>query len=116
MAGRVDGLVREVDRLVSGSSWVGPDASRFKGQVWPERKARLLGVARDLHGLGQSALNNAAEQEDASQAGASGEASIGTSFGRVSGERPEWFLDPRIPDALDHSQAGGREVARLWRR
>ena len=37
-----------------------------RAQWWPERKAQLLRASQDLHGLGQSALNNADEQDKAS--------------------------------------------------
>ena len=71
-ADQLDRLVRDVDRGVGGSSWVGPDATRFKTQWWPEHKAQLLRASQDLHGLGQSALNDADEQDRASGVGRDG--------------------------------------------
>jgi hypothetical protein len=62
-AGRIDSLITRIESAVSGSTWVGPDASMFKNQWWPEHKAHLKQMSEKLHGLGQSALNNAAEQE-----------------------------------------------------
>lgn len=66
-AERLRALVAEIDRQVAACSatWIGPDAERFRGW-WPEKRARAMAMAEDLHGFGQSALNNAAEQRSAS--------------------------------------------------
>ena len=63
-------VIRQIDAAVSGtgSSWSGPDAARFRSW-WPEKRARMEGIANDLHGFAQSALNNATEQRGASGAG-----------------------------------------------
>lgn len=60
-------VATEIDRQVSSSpaAWVGPDAERFRSW-WPEKRARLMAIADDLHGFGQSALNNVSEQRQAS--------------------------------------------------
>lgn len=60
------GILAEVNGLVRTTSWVGIDADRFKGPWWHARRARLQAVASDLDGFGQSALNNAGEQREAS--------------------------------------------------
>ena len=60
-------LMREVEQMVSATSstWVGPDGERFRSW-WPEKKSALTAIANDLDGFGQSALNNASEQEQVS--------------------------------------------------
>lgn len=60
-------LANEINALVNNTSstWVGPDGERFRSW-WPEKKANLLRMAEDLHGFGQSALNNVSEQRNAS--------------------------------------------------
>lgn len=59
-------LVREVEGLVNSTSaiWVGTDAERFRSW-WPEKRSRMNAIAEDLNGFGQSALNNAKEQRQA---------------------------------------------------
>jgi uncharacterized protein YukE len=59
-------LVSEVDGKVHSTTWEGPDAQRFKNDWWPQHKSHLLQVADQIHGFGQSANNNAAEQENVS--------------------------------------------------
>lgn len=59
-------LAAAIDQLVQGLDWHGQDAETFKHQWWPEHRQFLVQVAHDLHGLGQSAINNAQEQIDAS--------------------------------------------------
>ncbi len=100
----IDALIRDVDRTVSGSSWVGPDAVRFKSQWWPGHKAHLQKVSRDLHGLGQSALNNASEQEDASGAGP-----IGAGGGNPRG-RADQHPGGGSPGSTMPSDGGGMAV------
>jgi surface antigen len=68
-AGNVDDIMGILERVVMNAAWVGPDARRFKDQWWPEHRARLRKVSEDLRGFGQSALNNASEQEQASGGG-----------------------------------------------
>ena len=65
-ASSIDDLVRRIEGVVSGSSWVGDDAQMFKTQWWPGHRARLKQMSQDLYGLGQSAINNASDQEQAS--------------------------------------------------
>ena len=64
----IRGLMQEIEGMVNetSSTWVGQDAERFRGW-WPEKRRALLAIADDLHGFGQSALNNAQEQETASE-------------------------------------------------
>ena len=64
----IRGLMQEIEGMVNQteSTWVGSDANRFRSW-WPEKRRALLAIADDLHGFGQSALNNAQEQENASE-------------------------------------------------
>lgn len=52
----------QIDRRVHSTTWAGPDAEKFRGSWWPTHKAKLYATAKELDGLGQSALNNACEQ------------------------------------------------------
>lgn len=67
-AGKIDGFVEQVNRLVHRAGWGGGDAESFVGE-WPVYRARLTGLAEDLRGFGQSAINNAEDQERASGGG-----------------------------------------------
>lgn len=64
---QIEQLMGEMETMVSGtsSSWIGPDAEKFRGW-WPEKRSALKAIAADLHGFGQAALNNAQEQRSAS--------------------------------------------------
>ena len=66
MQGEIDGIINRLNAEVNGTTWVGPDASEFKGTWWPEHSKRLRQMGTDLHGFGQSAMNNASAQEQAS--------------------------------------------------
>lgn len=61
-------IVPRIDKFVNQipSVWRGTDAERFKGWWVNQHRKHLLQEAEHLHGLGQSALNNAAEQREAS--------------------------------------------------
>jgi hypothetical protein len=59
-------LVGQLNGLVQNTSWVGPDATNFKGPWWDGHRAHLGKIAQDLDGFGQSALNNASAQRTAS--------------------------------------------------
>ena len=63
----IKSLMTEIEGMVNDTSatWVGPDAEKFRGW-WPEKRRALMAIADDLHGFGQSALNNATEQENTS--------------------------------------------------
>jgi hypothetical protein len=82
-ADRLRGVVAAVDGRVARSSWVGPQADRFRGQAWPGHRKRLLLAADALQGLARSAWNNADEQERVSSASVSGGPSLP---GRIVGE------------------------------
>ena len=63
----IRGLMREIEGLVNNTTttWVGPDAEAFRSW-WPDKRTALNAIADDLHGFGQSALNNVSEQESVS--------------------------------------------------
>ena len=58
---QVEGMVNDTN-----ATWVGADAERFRGW-WPEKRSALIAIRDDLHGFGQSAINNASEQDDVSE-------------------------------------------------
>lgn len=87
-------LATEIDQLVEsvvGPQWKGRDADRFRNW-WPDKKSALHAAAEDLYGFGQSALNNAAEQRQASSpGGGAGDHSSLTKLGGVEAGRPQDF-------------------------
>ena len=66
-ASRIDSIISELNSAVNATSstWIGPDAENFRSW-WPDKKNHLQAIREDLFGFGQSALNNASEQESAS--------------------------------------------------
>jgi len=74
----VDQIVGGLDKTVNGllQLWEGPDAQRFV-QSWPTFRKSLIAAQASVAGLGQSALNNASEQRDASGVkGSNGSSSV----------------------------------------
>lgn len=71
-ANKFDGIVQLLNARVSSTTWLGADATRFKNDWWPGHRTRLQQLRTDLDGFGQSAMNNATEQEDASAVKVSG--------------------------------------------
>ena len=65
-ATKVEAMIRRVERSVTAVTWEGPDARAFKNDWWPGHRTRLDNIVKDLRGFGQSAKNNAEEQERAS--------------------------------------------------
>src|SRR5690554_5955214 len=67
-AAAIDGIVGRIDKTESGllAVWDGPDAKRFVHDWWPEHRKVLVAGSTHVAGLGQSALNNAAEQRQVS--------------------------------------------------
>ncbi len=57
----VDGIVNTLE-----SVWKGPDATEFQGWWQSQHRPALVAAEAAVHGLGQSALNNAQQQIDAS--------------------------------------------------
>ena len=68
-AAAVDPIVGTLDKAVSSLAqlWDGPDAQRLI-QSWPTFRKSLVAAQASIAGLGQSALNNASEQRQASGA------------------------------------------------
>ena len=67
-AAAVRDAAARIDQMVGSTSgvWQGPDSEQFRSW-WPDKRQRLLAMADDLHGFGQSALNNVTEQRGASE-------------------------------------------------
>lgn len=66
-AAQIDQFMTQIETLVNNTNgtWVGKDANDFRSW-WPAKRSALKAIATDLHGFGQSALNNASEQRTAS--------------------------------------------------
>lgn len=67
----------EIEGALGALHWGGPDGAVFRERWWPEHRGRLLAVADDLHGFGQSAVNNAMEQRQASGGTSPANAAVG---------------------------------------
>lgn len=76
-ANRLNRIVQEINRSVYSVHWQGGVAVQFGQQHWPGHRARLQAAANHLHGLGQSALNNASEQRSVSAVRSTSGAPIG---------------------------------------
>jgi len=116
-AASVDTIVGTLDRTVSGLSsvWEGPDAQRF-AQSWPTFRKSLLAAQASVAGLGQSALNNASEQREASGAkgpgGSSSEQlstppSVHPGLGSSSGTEHSQSFDAAGEQAAFDGRGGG---------
>ena len=62
----INNMMNTLNSKVGNTSWVGPDATKFKNDWWPQHRAHLQKMIADLDGFGQSAMNNASEQEKVS--------------------------------------------------
>lgn len=71
-ADQLHSLVSTLDGRVSSTGWTGRDADIFKHQWWPQHRQAVLHAADTIQGLGQSASNNADDQERTSSTNASG--------------------------------------------
>jgi surface antigen len=82
---------------------VGPDATKFKNDWWPGHRTRLQQLRTDLEGFGQSAHNNASEQETASSSQDGGGGAVDRHD--VIGIGP---FEPRLPGgpAVPHVEPG----------
>lgn len=76
-ADEIRAVVGSIDGRLPYAPWVGRRAAAFREQVWPAHQRELWRIADNLEGLGQSALNNAAEQRAASAAAGGGRATAG---------------------------------------
>ncbi|MCP4380551.1 MAG: hypothetical protein GY798_03875 [Hyphomicrobiales bacterium] len=85
----LDGFLRTINSQINATTWVGPDAHSFKEVWWPDHLVKLKTVANEIDGFGQSALNNASEQRQASgarSARSGGPAGWATAASRSAGE------------------------------
>lgn len=64
---QINDTVNALNAKVNNTSWVGPDATKFKNDWWPQHRQHLQKMVQDLNGFGQSALNNASDQENVSR-------------------------------------------------
>ena len=103
-----------VDQL--SASWRGQDAQQFAAWWQQQHRPALQRAAQVIDGLGQSALNNAAEQEGASSGGSSS-ATAGPVVGVAPA--PEAAPAPHVPEqptAPPHSAFGvTSEEVQQWR-
>lgn len=131
VATRLRDIASEVESVVGQTStaWVGPDAEKFRGW-WPSKRSLLRATAEDIHGFGQSALNNAAEQRRASgefgtgAGGGGGRVGIGRipNLPGVGGRHhigvwpgwPRWPIEaPSVGDIVDFVQARYGEIGTI---
>ena len=96
-AGDIRAIEARVDAIVNqiSGSWQGIRARQFVGDWHGHHRAALLLLADRVDGLGQSALNNANEQEQASGgARSAGPGALGGAAGGSSGgaQSPSWAI------------------------
>ncbi len=110
----LDNLVHQIPGV-----WRGHDAERFKGWWQNEHRGHLSQVARQLHGLGQSALNNAQEQEQASggggRSGAGGSPSTGRAGMLPGGASAGGGTSAEFNDLMRDAAGAGGAMAKLMR-
>lgn len=100
LTANVEALVRKLPGL-----WDGADATRFVQEWWPQHRKTLTAVQESVRGLGQSALNNAAEQRQASGTGAApvvtgtAAAAAGTAAAVAAGSGSPSVAEPAAPVA-----------------
>lgn len=84
----IDSVVAKLDGIVRTmpSVWDGPDSQQFVNDWWPDHKRMLVSASTRVAGLGQSALNNASEQREASGTGNSGSTVDKASVLRLGGD------------------------------
>ncbi len=107
----LEGTAQAVDRIVSQlrSVWRGTDAETFQGWWVHQHRPALTGCGEAIHGLSQSALNNATEQEGASGGSSPGETS---GVGSTSGVSPAPGTAPAVPAPA--TQDGFIPAGRAW--
>jgi uncharacterized protein YukE len=103
---QLNSIADELETVVgqTSSSWVGPDGEKFRSW-WPAKRSAIRATADDVHGFGQSALNNASQQREASGDRAG---SFLTGPGRLMpvGPDPEFPGGPVLAGQIVHP--GGR--------
>lgn len=67
-AGQIDQIVNHINSLAAElqAAWKGKDAQDFDGWWQQQHRPALQHAAEAIRGLGQSALNNATEQQNVS--------------------------------------------------
>lgn len=67
-ADAIDGVIGQIESLIGQAigAWQGNDATQFQDWWNSQHKPALMAAREAIAGLGQSAMNNAAAQEDAS--------------------------------------------------
>jgi len=85
-AGEIRAVEARVDAIVNqiNGSWHGNTARRFVADWHGHHRAALLLLADRVEGLGQSAMNNAGEQEQASRVGGAGRSPGNVALGPTS--------------------------------
>lgn len=83
-AGKLDHVVQLLNTSVGSTTWVGPDASKFKNEWWPGHRSRIQQIRADIDGFGQSAMNNASEQDRASGEGGASSVTVAATAGAVA--------------------------------
>jgi uncharacterized protein YukE len=91
----IDAIVAQVNRSVASleSVWDGRNAQSFRAS-WPAIQKSVAAASQAVAGLGQSALNNASEQRQASGVSGAGSATGGAS----SGGSPAHNASPSLED------------------
>ena len=65
-AGELESLVQAITSKLAGTTWQGPDRTRFETQDWSTIQTNLTQAAQVLRDTGAVARNNATEQVNAS--------------------------------------------------
>ena len=65
-AGDLEGVIVAINGKLGGTSWTGPDRTRFETSTWSTIQTNLNTIASTLREAGTSARANATEQESAS--------------------------------------------------
>lgn len=98
-AGKFDAIVQMLNSKVGTTTWVGPDATKFKNDWWPAHRSRLQQLRTDLEGFGQSAHNNATAQEGASDGGDGG-GTVTPAPGTIDPRDLPTTMPVPVPDAV----------------
>lgn len=119
-AAEVRSIADLINRYLPGAPWTGYKADVFRQQWWPQHQAQLRSIADGLHGLGQSALNNADEQRRTSDVrGFAGSAAVsaggGSGAGSVFGPYYDRLKDGAATVGLMVGMTGLIDLARGFR-
>lgn len=67
-ANEIDSMRQQLTAQLEGTSWIGPDATRFRGDWTGQHVSSLNQVSQALRDAAQRAIQNANEQESAASA------------------------------------------------